>query len=157
MFKRYMRWAMCFCLALVVSHPAWAGNGLLTKGTVYVPVYSNIYTGPKARPLGLMAILSIRNIDTRHGICITQADYYNNKGDLLKHYVPQKQHLSPLGSMDYIVPEKDKAGGVGANFIVTWTSDQPVNEPIIQALMISTRSSLGISFICPGKRIEVAQ
>ena len=144
------------CLSLIVSaHPAWAENELRTSGTVYVPVYSNIYHGPKARPFELMAILSIRNTDPRGSISIVRADYHDSQGTLIKRHVGKKLILPPLGSADFMVPEKDKTGGVGANFIVAWTSDQPVNEPIIQSLMISTRSSLGISFICPGKRIHV--
>ncbi|GAU08168.1 DUF3124 domain-containing protein [Desulfoplanes formicivorans] len=145
------------CLTLcITSSPARAEDALVTGGTVYVPIYSNIYHGPKARPFELMAILSIRNTDLQGSIRIVQADYHDSHGKLIKRHVGKNLILPPLGSADYTVPEQDKTGGAGANFIVTWESDQPVNEPIIQSLMISTRSSLGISFICPGKTIHVS-
>ena len=32
--------------------------------------------------------------------------------------------LKPLESIRYVIPEKDKAGGSGANFIVEWKSDK---------------------------------
>lgn len=142
-------------LVLVPSAATWAEGELLTRGTMYVPVYSNIYQGPKARPFELMSILSLRNTDPAESIRITQVDYHDNHGALVKRHVIKHLVLPPLGSADFTVPEQDTTGGVGANFIVTWESDKPVNEPIIQALMLSTRSSLGISFVCPGKRIVV--
>jgi hypothetical protein len=147
---------LLLCLLFVLtSWPAWAGEELYTQGTVYVPIYSNIYHGPKARPFELMALLSIRNTDPHQSIRIVQADYHDSQGKLIKRHVGKSLVLPPLGSADYTVLEQDTTGGSGANFIVTWQSDKPVNEPIIQSLMISTRSSLGISFICPGKRIHV--
>ncbi|WP_462325708.1 DUF3124 domain-containing protein [Desulfoplanes sp.] len=148
-----------FCLGILLTicpQPVGAEQ-LFTKGTVYVPVYSNIYHGPKVRPFELMSILSIRNTDPRGSIRIVQANYHDSMGRLIKRHVGKHLVLPPLGSADFTVPEKDKTGGTGANFIVKWESDEPVNGPIIQALMVSTRSSLGISFICPGKRIRVPQ
>jgi hypothetical protein len=45
-----------------------------------------------------------------------------------------------------LIEESDAAGGLGANFLITWRAEQPVNAPIVESIMISTRSSLGISF-----------
>jgi hypothetical protein len=148
---------VCLTTICLFNGPALAEDEdqLHTEGTLYVPVYSNIYYGPKARPFELMTILSIRNTDPEESIRIVEVDYHDNHGTLIKRHVTNHLSLPPLGSKDFTVPEQDKTGGVGANFIVSWESDKPVNEPIIQALMVSTRSSLGISFICPGKRIIV--
>ena len=156
MFHAWYR-SLLLCLVFVfISCPGWSGDDLYTRGTVYVPIYSNIYHGPKARPFELMVLLSIRNTDPHQSIRIVQADYHDSQGKLIKRHVGKQLVLPPLGSADYTVLEQDTTGGSGANFIVTWESDQPVNEPIIQSLMVSTRSSLGISFICPGKRIHVS-
>ena len=38
--------------------------------TVYVPIYSHIYSGIKARPFDLAATLSIRNTDPTHAITL---------------------------------------------------------------------------------------
>ncbi|MBL0699348.1 MAG: DUF3124 domain-containing protein, partial [Desulfosarcina sp.] len=54
----------------------------------------------------------------------------------------------------FLVKVYDKRGGPGANFIVKWQSDNKVNQPIIEGVMLSTKSQLGISFICPGKIIS---
>jgi len=132
---------------------AWAQVSLSTGETVYVPVYSNVYHGPKARPLEILAILSIRNTDPVYSLAVTTADYFNTKGTLVKHHLEKHLTLPPLGSANFKVPEQDESGGAGASFIVRWHADTKINQPIIQAIMISTRSSLGISFICPGQII----
>ena len=132
---------------------AWSQVPLSTGETVYVPVYSNVYHGPKARSLEILAILSIRNTDPVYPLTITAADYHNTTGTLVKHHLEKPLILPPLGSANFKVPEQDETGGSGANFIVRWQAEKPINQPIIQAIMISTRSSLGISFICPGQII----
>ena len=44
---------------------------LSTGQTVYVPIYSHIYSGLKGRPFELAATLSIRNTDPQSPITIT--------------------------------------------------------------------------------------
>jgi hypothetical protein len=114
----------------------------LSKGqTVYVPVYSHIYSGPKSTPLQLTATLSIRNTDTVSPITIHSADYYDSDGKLLSKYVTEDLHLNALASTRYIVKTYDKSGGSGANFIVRWSAKEKVNAPIIEAVMIGERHS----------------
>lgn len=58
---------------------------LLSKGeTVYVPVYSNVYSAPKEVAVHLSNTLTIRNTDIHNSIQVTAADYYDTKGALVK-------------------------------------------------------------------------
>ena len=50
------------------------------------------------------------------------------KGKLPRHYL-QSPVILPLASVRYAIGEGDKAGGSGANFIVTWSAGEPVVEP----------------------------
>jgi hypothetical protein len=131
-----------------------AGGPLSGGESVYVSIYSNVYTGIKLHELELSGMLSIRNIDPKYSISIQKADYYDSKGKLLEQYITQPLRLKPLESTHYLVKVSDKRGGPGANFIVKWTSDNKVNQPIIEGIMLSTRAQQGISFICPGKVIS---
>ena len=56
--------------------------------TVYVPIYSHIYSGIKARPFDLAATLSIRNTDPTHAITLLAVTYYDSDGKLVQG-VPQ--------------------------------------------------------------------
>jgi len=120
---------------------------------IYVPAYSNIYSGDRERPFMLTVTLSIRNIDPRHQIKITSIDYYESQGKLLKKYLDKPATLNPLESIRYIVAESDKTGGSGANFIIEWKSDTFINPPIAESVMIGTQSQQGVSFTSRGQAI----
>jgi len=127
----------------------------LSKGqTLYVPVYSNIFSAPKKIPFNLATILSIRNTDMSNSIKILAADYYDTRGKLVRKYYRQPITLAPLESTDIFIPEDDTAGGTGANFIVRWNSQKEVNVPIIECVMIGMKSGQGISFVSPGQEIK---
>ena len=122
--------------------------------TVYVPIYSHIYSGVKGRPFDLAAILSIRNTNPNNSITLTSVKYYDSDGKLLKEYLSIPLQLKALVSTRYIITEGDKTGGSGANFIVVWKSDRKLNPPIIEGVMIGTHSGQGISFVSRGQVIK---
>lgn len=127
----------------------------LSKGqTVYVPVYSHIYAGDRGNPIYLAATLSIRNVDPKHAITVIKADYYDSKGGLIKSYIDAPVELNAMSSTRFVIKESDKLGGSGANFVVQWRAAEPVNPPLMESVMISTRSALGISFTSRGQVIQ---
>jgi len=126
---------------------------MLSKGqSLYVPAYSHIYAGNRELPLLLTVTLSIRNVDPQQSITLTSVEYYGTKGEMLKKYVEQSVVLGPLESTHYIIPHKEKEGGSGANFIVTWKSEKAVNIPIVECVMIGAQGQ-GISFTSRGQAI----
>lgn len=148
-------------MVILVIVGIFPGNGnasstiTLSMGqSVYVPIYSHIYHGDRERPFDLTATLSIRNTDQKQEITIISADYFDSNGNFLKKYIDTPIRLKKLASIRYVVKSKDKTGGSGAKFIVKWESAQPVNPPLIEAIMISTRSGQGISFISRGRAIK---
>jgi len=123
--------------------------------TVYVPIYSHIYSGVKGRPFDLAATLSIRNTDPQYPITLVSVKYYDSDGKLVEDHILKKpKQLDALVSARYVITEGDKTGGSGANFIVVWKSHQNVNPPIIEAVMIGTHSGQGISFTSRGQVIK---
>jgi len=121
--------------------------------TVYVPIYSHIYSGVKGRPFDLAATLSIRNTDPKYPISIVSVKFYDTAGRLVREYLDAPVTLNVLASTRYIIAEGEKAGGSGANFIVRWKADKSVNPPIIEGVMIGTHSGQGISFVSRGQVI----
>jgi len=142
---------------LFLNHPAMAG--VLTKWlgqTVYVPVYSQINAEDRYRgtPFLLTATLSIRNTDPGKPFTLKSVNYYDSEGILLRQYLDKPITLNPLGSTQYIVPESETKGGVGAKFLVEWESATAVTEPIIESVMIGTKMQQGISFISTGRIVQ---
>lgn len=146
-------------LVLLAGLPAASSHAeesaVWSKGqTIYVPAYSHIYIGSRERPYLLTVTVSIRNVDLQHSITVSTVDYYETQGRLLKKYLEEPVTLQPLESIRYVVPERDKTGGSGANFIVEWEAKRFVNAPIVETVMIGTQAQQGISFTSRGRAIR---
>lgn len=133
---------------------ATADVRLSQKQTVYVPVYSNVFSGPRKRPLQLEATLAIRSTDPGASLRVTSIDYYDTAGKLVRRHLKRPQLLGPLASTDVHIEERDVSGGFGANFIVRWEADRIINAPIIECVMIGASGGQGISFVSPGQEIR---
>lgn len=119
----------------------------LVRGqTLYVPAYSHIYIQDAQRSMNLATTLSIRNASPRSPITLSAIDYYDSNGNRVRTYLDTTRTLSPLASTYVVVEVDDIRGGVGANFIVQWHTDEPVHPPIVETVMITTESTQGISF-----------
>ncbi len=121
------------------------GIQIVEGQTVYVPVYSHIYA-EGGEPFLLETTVSIRNSDPEHGITISSARYFDTKGEAIQEYVEGQLRLGPLETAEFLVKKGDIRGGSGANFIVVWAGDEPVYEPIIEAVMVGRSRNQGISF-----------
>ena len=161
MIKTKICYTFCFILSAVMLlagqiTPVAAGSDIVTSTgqTVYVPIYSHIYSGLKGRPFSLAATLSIRNTDPQHAITLVSVKFYDSDGKLVKEYLDSPAELQAMASTRYILTEAETGGGSGANFLVQWKSKTKVNSPLIEGVMIGTRSGQGISFVSRGQIIE---
>ena len=126
----------------------------LSKGqSLYVPAYSHIYAGNREMEILLTVTLSIRNVDLKHSITITTVDYHGTKGERIRKYLDRAVVLSPFESKRFVIAQKDKSGGSGANFLVVWKSEKSVNPPLIESVMIGAEGQQGISFTSRGQVI----
>ncbi|WP_319470845.1 DUF3124 domain-containing protein [uncultured Pseudodesulfovibrio sp.] len=149
------RMTLTILAIIALAMPAMARTLDMSSGQkVYVPVYSHVYQGPKNRPYNLSALLSIRNVDAKNTITVTAIKYYNDNGEMVKNYLDTPIAIPPMGTREVFIPERDRKGGSGANFTVRWEGGTKVSVPIIQAVMIGTASTQGISFVCDGVVIE---
>ena len=148
-----MRWIMLL-LVLLAPLPGFCGGPGLSSGQLlYVPVYSHIYIGNRERPFNLAVTLSIRNTDPKTSLRLTAVDYYDTEGRLIRHYLESPVELNPLGSIRYVVAEKDVEGGSGANFLVRWEAASAINVPVVETVMIGAQSGQGISFTSQAREI----
>lgn len=132
-----------------------ASEIILAKAqTVYVPVYSHIYSGPRKQPFQLASTLSVRNTDFSASFKITAIDYYDNDGRLVRRYAPRPLIVGPMASTHVHIEQNDVSGGFGANFIVRWEADRLINAPVIECVMIGSTIGQGISFVSSGQVIR---
>ena len=122
----------------------------MQRQTLYVPVYFHIYAeGGEAYPLEVT--LSIRNSDPKRGIRLTSVRYFDTKGKLVKSYLDTPLALAPLETVAFLVEKQDVRGGSGANFIISWGAEEPVYEPIVEAVMIGVSKDYSIPLMSPAR------
>jgi hypothetical protein len=121
--------------------------------TVYVPIYSSIYSESKYNSTLLTATLSIRSTSLTDTTFVNSIEYFGTNGDKVKDFIDQPILLKPMQSIDYVIDRDDDTGGTGANFLVTWSAKQNTN-PIFQAVMIGTNGQHGLSFIVDGVSLK---
>lgn len=142
------------CIFASLSH-AESEIKLWKSQTVYVPIYSHIFLGGTERmPLNLSANLIIRNTDSVNLIHITEINYYNSEGELIKSYLNSPKELKPMASTYFLIQTSDKSGGWGANFIVEWKSAKKVTEPLFEAIHSGVMGTHSYSFASRGKAIK---
>lgn len=142
-------------LFLSVSSAASAQD-VLAKAlgeTVYVPAYSRVFSYPSRSDL-LATTLAVHNVDPDTAITLTSVSYHGEDGTKLRSLLEAPQVLAPLQSATLLIPINDTSGGVAANFLLEWTSEQPALSPIAEALMTSGSGGPGPSFTSRGRVIE---
>ncbi len=126
----------------------------VTGQTVYVPIYSHIYSPNRDRIMDLTATLSVRNTDLTRPIILTTIDYHNTNGERVRQYLEKPVELKPLASADFVVNQDDTSGGAGANFVVEWIAQTQVSNPVVESVMINTSGNQGISLISQGRVVK---
>ncbi|CAA7615136.1 DUF3124 domain-containing protein [Magnetospirillum sp. UT-4] len=154
-----MRALVLAAALFLATLPAMADPLESSRGqTVYVPVYSHIWHGnldSKGQPqmLLLSSMLSVRNTDPDDGLIVRSVRYYDTAGKLLREYMTQPARLGAMASTDVFVEHKDDAGGAGANFLVVWSAERPINPPIIETVNAYFFGPHSLAFTSPGKVI----
>jgi len=129
-----------------------AGGRRLRGQVLYMPVYLSIPSDYK-EPRGLSALLAVHNTDLKHQIKITKVDLFNTDGELCKSLVMEERRLTPLATAIFNIPKGDQSG-TGANFIIEWIAEQPVNLPLVETIMTEQGGNLGFSFLSAGRVIR---
>lgn len=130
-------------------------DSLLT-GSSYLSVYSQIYNETEHKTYNLTATVSIRNVNSRDTIYIDNAEYFNTRGHAIRKYFKRTVYLAPMETVEIVIEENDKEGGTGANFHFDWRIKPSSNEPLFEAVMISSFGQ-GLSFTTQGKRIKTGR
>lgn len=122
--------------------------------SIYVPVYSHIYFEDRRRLVELAETVSFRNTDLEHELVLDSVDYYGSDGKKVRSYMEKPVIVGPMATADFVVSRSDIAGGTGANFVINWSSQQELTDPIVEAVMISCGPSRTLSFVSRGQVVK---
>lgn len=121
---------------------------------VYVPIYTQIRKNEQFWTVSLTVTLSVRNTDLNHPIILNSVCEYDSNGLLRKNYISAPLEVGALASEHFTVEETKHQGETGASFVIDWQSRKPVNQPIIEAVIINRDTQNNMAFISPGRVIE---
>jgi len=144
---------LVLCFSLLSPAQAQDFTERVLGETIYVPAYSRVFSHPNRSDL-LAATLAVHNVDPKTSITLTRVDYHGETGALLRSLLQAPVTLTPLESKTVLIPINDTTGGVGANFLLEWSSDSPALSPIAEAIMTSGSGGPGPSFSSRGRVIE---
>ncbi|MBF0271510.1 MAG: DUF3124 domain-containing protein [Magnetococcales bacterium] len=125
-----------------------------------MPVYSSVMHGNlndngKPSEILLSSMLSVRNTDPKYPLTITSVQYYDTHGRVLREHISAPKTLHPMGSMEFFVEYKERDGGTGANFVVTWKAERAINQPILETVQIYHWGTQAQSFVSRGQVIDM--
>ncbi len=152
----FLRGWLGFLVFAVVSAatPAFGQEArALSRGqTLYLSIYSHMLYGNlgksgKASSVQLSTLVSVRNTDARRPLRILSAKYFDTNGKLLGERLPAPVVVPPLGTFESFVELNDASGGSGANFIVKWDAEQPLNPPLVEALHVNMDGGKAVIFM----------
>ena len=123
------------------------------ENQVYVPIYSHVYAHG-GKPILLEVTLSIRNTDIDVPMIVNEVNYYDTDGNQVRRYIEAPIVIAPLATIEFLVEQQDYEGGSGANFVVSWTSEKLLNDPLIQAVMVGSVENDTVSFVSTSVPIE---
>jgi hypothetical protein len=124
------------------------------RGRFYVPAHSSLLIGRGDTRLDLSVTLSIHNTSEKGVLVIERVDYFNAAGQPIHKYLPRPIALKPYGAIQIVIPQFDVRGGLGANFIVDWSSPETIDDPIVEAVMIGGSGTQGHSFVSVGRKVS---
>lgn len=121
---------------------------------LYLPVYSNVPYHIDTIKFDMSAFIAIHNTDFTTPIVLSKVLYFDQEGKLVGDYLTSGNiTIEPLATRDFYVPYEDQSG-TGANFLVEWTADTLVNEPLIESITTSLKPNNTVAILSPGKVIR---
>jgi hypothetical protein len=122
----------------------------------YVPIYSSIAGAGGLSRFDFSATLSIRNTSATKPLVVERIDYRDTAGNLVEQFIAQPVAVKPYATIEVMIATADIRGGTGASFVVAWGGAGPIEEPVIEAVMIGVSGPRSFSFLAPGRRVHMA-
>jgi len=122
----------------------------------YVPVYSSVAGAGGLSRLDFSATLAIRNTSASKPLVVEHIDYRDTAGNLIERYVDHPVAVKPYATIEVMIATADVRGGTGASFVVAWGAVGPIEEPVIQAVMIGVSGPRSFSFLAPVQRVRTS-
>ncbi|MFD2183140.1 DUF3124 domain-containing protein [Rhodoplanes azumiensis] len=123
------------------------------RGRTLVPLHSTVVAGGGRTRINFSGLLSIHNASSTDPLVIEAIEYRDQTGRLVETTLDKPVALKPYASAQVVIAQEDVRGGIGASFVVDWSSPAAGGEPVIEAVMVAVQGTQGYSFVSAGRRV----
>lgn len=147
---------MSLILSNAIAPFTSSATELSIANTIYVPVYKSFYQfySSNRDTFSLTSTVYLRNTDQKIPIVINTIEYYDQNGKLINKLIEQPMTVKPWNTREITLPLSTQPEDSGAHLIVRWKADQPVNQPLVEVLMVGQVFNRGMSFLTRGYEIK---
>jgi hypothetical protein len=122
---------------------------------IYLPIHGRV-SAEDGRAVGLTVNIVVFNTDESRPILVTLLRHRDADGKTVRDYLRAPVRLAAKATLDVVLKDADP-GAPAASVLIEWVADRPVAPPIVEAVMIGTTGSQGISFTEHGQVLEDEQ
>lgn len=122
------------------------------SGSVYVPLYNELYVGGQRSSKNLSATLLLRNTSVDQELVVTSATYFNAEGKPVAELFEGPHVLPPTATATFYVDRSGMPDASISSIVVDWGAEMPIAEPTIEAVVLGSYGAKSISFVSRGTR-----
>ena len=89
-----------------------------------------------------------------HSIELTSVSFHDETGKIVETTLSAPLELTSFSSADFLMEISGDHGGIGANYLLKWTSENMSCSPEVMAVMIGGNGTHGLSFALSGRVIS---
>lgn len=120
---------------------------------VYLPVHALVKRRDRHSDVALSINLIVRNTDEQNAIRIDSVRSYAASGRLVREHLGGPIVVPKMAVHQIVTAEQVNEVDAAASFLVEWTAGAPVHEPVVEALMVGSYASRGLSFRSVGRAL----
>jgi len=124
------------------------------KARSLVPIHSSLLFGSKGRKIDFSAVLNVHNADHRQILVVDRIEYRDSSGAVIEAFEGFPVALKPYASLQILIKQNDTRGDVGSSLTVDWSSTATIDEPLVEAALISTSGVQGFSLVSQARRVS---
>lgn len=133
--------------------PALA-EGRVRGQSLFLPVFSELPYGDRGATLTLRILVDIRNLDRRQRLVLKRVDYIGREGVKIRSFIDEPREVKPFASELIEIKESDRSGGASSGFLIEWSSEVPIQPPLVQGVMVQGAYNQGISLKTEARVLE---
>jgi len=122
------------------------------SGSIYLPLYSDLYVGGQRGLKRLSSTLTLRNISADRSVIVTALTYFDESGKAVSAPLDNPHELAPMSTAKLYVDGSDTNGAIVSAAVIEWSMPDGGEAPplLVQAVTVGNYGTKVVSFMTDG-------